>query len=207
MFFTLPSSTIVTLAREDSVFETLGAILFAISSILCFFLFFQSTQGNDLYLFRTNKNIFFLLLALLFLFAFGEEINWGQRIVGVATPGLFHEINMQNEVNIHNLAIFRSVSVNRLFSVFWFAYCVIVPFLSIISSNFLELTKKINFPVVSVSLGVMFMINSGVSRFVNIYIPSNLHHYLIEVKECNFGVLFFAVTLWFFTGSRKFKRA
>ncbi|MFP5341883.1 MAG: hypothetical protein ACLGIJ_03000 [Candidatus Limnocylindria bacterium] len=33
----------------------------------------------------------------------GEEISWGQRILGVATPAAFDSINVQGETNIHNI--------------------------------------------------------------------------------------------------------
>jgi hypothetical protein len=33
----------------------------------------------------------------------GEEISWGQRIFGVATPEAVARINLQNELTIHNI--------------------------------------------------------------------------------------------------------
>jgi hypothetical protein len=42
-----------------------------------------------------------LILAVLFFFDAGEEISWGQRIIGWKTPALFRG-NTQLETNIHN---------------------------------------------------------------------------------------------------------
>ena len=43
--------------------------------------------------------------ALLFFFAAGEEISWGQRLFGWGTPDFFAEHNYQNETNLHNLMV------------------------------------------------------------------------------------------------------
>lgn len=42
--------------------------------------------------------------AFTFFFAAGEEISWGQRILGIQTPEAWAEINRQQETNLHNLA-------------------------------------------------------------------------------------------------------
>lgn len=45
----------------------------------------------------------YLLLAVGFLFVAGEEISWGQRVLGFGGPEAVVERNLQGEVNIHNL--------------------------------------------------------------------------------------------------------
>jgi hypothetical protein len=42
-------------------------------------------------------------LALALALVAGEEISWGQRLLGVATPEVFAD-NLQGEMNVHNLA-------------------------------------------------------------------------------------------------------
>lgn len=42
----------------------------------------------------------FVLAAL---FVIGEEISWGQRLLGLATLAELEEINRQNELNVHNI--------------------------------------------------------------------------------------------------------
>ena len=44
-----------------------------------------------------------LICLVLFVMA-GEELSWGQRIFGWATPEAIAEINAQNETNLHNMA-------------------------------------------------------------------------------------------------------
>ena len=54
-----------------------------------------------------------LALALACVFAAGEEISWGQRLLHVASPEFFLEHNAQHETNLHNLVI-GGVKVNKL---------------------------------------------------------------------------------------------
>jgi hypothetical protein len=49
------------------------------------------------------RNIFVLGYALLFLFVGGEEVSWGQRLIGLQTPDALMEINVQKEANLHNI--------------------------------------------------------------------------------------------------------
>ncbi len=54
---------------------------------------------------RSPQRYIYILAAIAFLFAFGEEISWGQRIIGFATPDFLLNINRQGEVNLHNINI------------------------------------------------------------------------------------------------------
>lgn len=51
-----------------------------------------------------SRSVFFLIgLALFCLFVAGEEISWGQRVLGFGSPEYFLEQNFQQEVNVHNI--------------------------------------------------------------------------------------------------------
>lgn len=41
--------------------------------------------------------------CLLMLLCLGEEISWGQRIIGIVTPDFVAQVNTQNEINLHNI--------------------------------------------------------------------------------------------------------
>ena len=43
----------------------------------------------------------FVLMAVL-TFLFGEEVSWGQRVIGYESFGVFEKYNYQDEVNLHN---------------------------------------------------------------------------------------------------------
>lgn len=45
---------------------------------------------------------FFCCLALACFYVLGEEISWGQRLIGFDTPLFFREHNLQQETNLHN---------------------------------------------------------------------------------------------------------
>ena len=44
------------------------------------------------------------LVALFLLFVAGEEMSWGQRVLGLTPPAYFLEHNAQQEMNLHNFA-------------------------------------------------------------------------------------------------------
>lgn len=46
-----------------------------------------------------------VLLAVGCFFLAGEEISWGQRVIGIETPAALAEANQQSETNLHNINI------------------------------------------------------------------------------------------------------
>lgn len=67
--------------------------------------------------FRHRRPMLFILgnlfMALLFIFALGETITWGQRILEFPTPAFFHQYNTQDMFTIHNLA-FGNFKFNKI---------------------------------------------------------------------------------------------
>lgn len=90
----------LTYAREDGFVEYGTAIfLFVASMVLLSNARSLKSRGMGLAFGCT------LFYALLFFFAAGEEISWGQRIFGWETGETFKEINKQEETNLHNLIV------------------------------------------------------------------------------------------------------
>ena len=83
------------LTREDSLFENISAFLFFLTALLLLAIVAggRGVPGRWLY----------ILGALAFVFATGEEISWGQRIFGFETPSYLRDINVSNEFNLHNV--------------------------------------------------------------------------------------------------------
>jgi hypothetical protein len=84
-----------------------------------------------------KKGVVFLvtsfLLGLVLIFGAGEEISWGQRILGLKSPEYFQEHNAQGETNLHNLVL-GGVRLNRwIFSigltVILGSYILLMPYL------------------------------------------------------------------------------
>ncbi len=65
-----------------------------------------------------------LLAALIMFFGAGEEISWGQRLLGIETPDILKEHNRQSEMNLHNLQ-FGDFSVNKVIFSKVLAVCIV----------------------------------------------------------------------------------
>ncbi len=87
-----------TYVMEDGLLQWLQVVALVMGMSLCF---------RRVYVLRSQKTVLFLvmtfLLGLLLFFAAGEEISWGQRIFGIASPEWFSTHNAQEEINVHNL--------------------------------------------------------------------------------------------------------
>lgn len=193
------------LYQEDRYFENVGAIALFITSILFFYAFFLAWRQ------RAGAGIFwgrlaaYLGLALLFFFGAGEEISWGQRIFNIAQPEILVEQNVQEELNIHNLAIFESsylLKADTIFTAFWFGFAVIVPLFSALSAGFRRFAEKW-IPITHWSIGALFLFNyacAGISKIVfrSAYDFPDIPFVqaLQEVKESNYELLFIFLA-WF----------
>ena len=85
------------LTEEDQVVEWLTFAFLFLSGVLSFVIAgIRKKSGAPYFLF------FFGFGALCLLFAF-EEISWGQRLFGAASPEFFMEHSDQKEINFHNV--------------------------------------------------------------------------------------------------------
>lgn len=178
------------LLREDGLLENVSALFWLLSAIFFFVLFLLDQRGNDFFFIKSNRNIFFLMLGVVFFIGFGEEISWGQRFFGLKTPPVLCELNEQRELNIHNL---KGFTVERLFSVFWFFYCVVAPVVSKLSKKSHVFFKRINLPLVPVGGGLLFLFNYFVSKSLQPYFTGHCENMPIEIKECNSAFLFMII--------------
>lgn len=95
--------TFAQLAKEDSVIEYATAGFYLLLSLLGV-LGAKKLSSNP----PKNRAVYFLQLtghALVIIGSFliaGEEISWGQRIIGIQTPEHLAAINTQEEINLHN---------------------------------------------------------------------------------------------------------
>ncbi len=211
VFALLEEESIVMLSKDDGLFETIGAIGLFVGSAICLTLYVKNRESNDFFFLRTRKNLFFLLLAIILFFGGAEEISWGQRIFGFATPRSMAEINYQHECNVHNMAIFyanngfqrqrtgwgKLLTMEFQFTLFWFVFCVLVPILSKLSTRWDQFRARINLPIVPLWLSALFVLNYFLSKSVELQSGERLERAIIEIKECNFELLFFVVSFHF----------
>jgi hypothetical protein len=202
------------LTIEDGFFESIGAIGWFIASIAFFNSFWKDKNGNNLIFLRTKRNLVFCLLSVFCFVAFGEEISWGQRIFKLRTPEFLMKINQQGETNLHNIVFIHSqdadgkdlpfwariLSMTKFFQASWFGYCVLLPLASRFSKQTCYIIRNFNIPLVPIGLSIFFLINYLVSRIIPFVYNTNgirNDHYFVEVKECNFGILFMLVSFYF----------
>jgi hypothetical protein len=86
------------LTAEDSVLEWSQVILVLVSSGLLFLTAAILASHHE-----RRWAVLFAIGALGAFFVAGEEISWGQRLFGIATPAEFLETNSQGETNLHNV--------------------------------------------------------------------------------------------------------
>jgi hypothetical protein len=206
---TLEYELISKLIDEDGFYENLTALCYLISGCLLFILFFRIGLKGMGILTRIKKNVFYLLLGLFFIVCFGEEINWGQRILNIETPEKIQKINAQGEFNLHNIFIFHSYDKNRevkhglealitaprLFAFFWLFYCVIIPIVSESISGIRIFFKKIRLPVIPVWIGLLFLLNYALSKISEVLVTFNDIQCIIEIKEAAFSFLFLTASV------------
>ncbi len=205
----LNEKIIIEICREDGPVENYGALFHLISAIL-FFTAFAYSKIDINYRWQKilgQKNLFYLLLGVLFFICFGEEISWGQRIFNIKTPEIINKYNAQNEINLHNLWIFYAtnpdgqrksfialmLNMSRLFSIFWLLYCVVIPIVDNLSVRINSIFKNINFPVPPLWFGTIFLTNYIAFKLVCYFLADSKLEVLSsinELKESNYAFIF-----------------
>ena len=92
------------LSREDYWVENLTAVWFLLAGLL---LFAAALVERSFF-----RRCVYILGGMAMVFVAGEEISWGQRIFGFATPDFLMRLNQQKEFTVHNI-------VNGMFEIIW----------------------------------------------------------------------------------------
>lgn len=214
LFYNIANSdTVILWGKEDSFFEWLTALFYFISFVLL------------LLTFKKNRNIFLVLLGMVMLFGTGEEISWGQRIFGFATPEEINKLNVQHEFNIHNLVIFngkymngelktglsRFFEIDMLFKIFTIFFGLVLPFCVYHFKFIASLTKKFKIPVPPISIGIFFAISWIGLKLSLAAIPlekNTTHYWRIymagpEIAEFVSAYIMAVVSLYFYNNRNK----
>lgn len=132
------------------------------------------------------------LFVVLFLFAAGEEISWGQRIFGVESGEFFIENNAQGETNLHNLVVgdkkINKIIFSQLLFLIMFIYLIITPILFRKYNWFKNLANKFAVPIVKWHHTIAFLTATVLVAF-------NPASRKWEVYELAFGAIFFLIFL------------
>lgn len=91
-------SFFIDLAREDSWIENTQMLVLVVAIVMSGCVA-RKLYGENLKLLA----VLYALFAVVLFFLVGEEISWGQRILGISTPRWFMSHNKQHQLTVHNL--------------------------------------------------------------------------------------------------------
>jgi hypothetical protein len=86
------------LVQEDGWIENLQVLLFAVCAVVAAVAARSLRRGGE-----TVWAALYAVVALGLFAVVGEEISWGQRVLGIETPAWYAEHNVQGETTLHNL--------------------------------------------------------------------------------------------------------
>lgn len=204
-YLLVDEKTKILIGREDGYYEWGTAIFFLFASIL-FFLSFVRT-----------KALLLCLMAVVFFISFGEEISWGQRLFNIEEPDIINSINVQHELNIHNIEIFndenflgikksglqRLIEINMLYRIFSVIYLICVPVFFYHFKWRPIKNEKLRMPVPPVSIGIFFFISWAVFYSLKyIFLPAGKSdaYYKTprEIFEFISAFIYFLTSLYFY---------
>lgn len=209
----LQGNSLLFFVSEDHFFEYLGALAFFTSSGLLLIAFFRIRRFSNQIAYPVIKQLAYLVLAFVFFIGGGEEISWGQRILGFTIPEVLKEANLQEDATLHNLEFFNGddalVTVERLFDLFWSGFVVVIPLVYWLFGSARRFLSRL-IPVPHWSLGALFLVNyfwAKVVRstFIVGYSSSKIAfgQAVHEVKEAMYAVLFVLVAIDLFLVVKK----
>jgi hypothetical protein len=194
-----------SLYPEDHYFENVGALSLFVASGLSFYIFVRALKNRATTGMHWLKLLVYLGLAFLYFFGAGEEISWGQRIFHIQEPAELAKENVQHELNIHDLAIFENnewLKSDNIFTVFWLAFAVLIPFGSFVWKRFREFAEKFT-PIVYWGIGALFLFNYlGAKIAKPIYVDAytfqtiRFGQAVQEIKESNYELMFVFLSLF-----------
>lgn len=133
-----------------------------------------------------------IIFAVLFLFAAGEEISWGQRIFNVESGEFFKENNAQGETNLHNLVVegkkINKLIFSQLLMLVMVLYLIVSPILFRKANWFKNLANRFAVPIVKWHHTIAFLVST-------ILVAVNPSSRKWEVYELAFGVIFLLIFL------------
>jgi hypothetical protein len=194
----LPENVYSWLIDEERPVEGIGALAMLTASVFFFLSFRRARALGEGDRGARVRRIALLLLAIAFLVGFGEEISWGQRLLGVETPSEIRQASSQDELNLHNLEFFsgKLLDPDHLFQLFWFGFGVLIPVAVALFRPARTFFPRY-IPIVPLVLSAALVANQLMhytakayfdGRYVNAAFP--LSHSLFETKETIVAIVF-----------------
>ncbi|GGG17844.1 hypothetical protein [Pontibacter amylolyticus] len=142
-FYFQDTSRFYSYLTEDGYIEYFTSFFLLATSLYCFY---KAPRMDGKW-----AKAFYYVAAAVFFFGFGEEISWGQRLLGFEVPDDLEKINPQSEFNLHNIHL-NGVNLNKLIfgKILYlgvFVYFLALPVLYRHRQWFRQLVDKIRLPL------------------------------------------------------------
>jgi hypothetical protein len=134
--------------REDGLLETASAAMLLVAAVLSALIAYRIGRGHPRFWAHLGLGFLFFLMC-------GEEISWGQRIIGLETPEALQGINVQNEINLHNN--FGYVA-DHLFIFCFLVWAALVPLAYHSVPPLRQVILRLGIPVPSAGLAIAMVI-------------------------------------------------
>ena len=169
-------SSLALVFAEDTFFENLQVLLLLVASLLSLVVFLRPKTRE--------RNSFYLLFFIAFLFFALEELSWGQRIFGFETP--FFMNNADNEAVFYKAL---GLGADILLSSGMLVWGIILPFLNAFVPNLRKLLARLDFPILP------WPAVAAVALGLGIYLVVPSYPYAGNIRETffAFGFIFFAL--------------
>ena len=188
----LSGAIVDDLIEEDGVYEWAGTLGLLAAAICLGIAAVRTRRERD----RAESPLKpFVLggLGLALFFAAGEEISWGQRLLGVETPDSVKEASGQDEINIHNLEVIGG-TLDLGFQLFWAGLFVAVPLLAWLSPRARDLLRRY-LPIAPPAIAFLLIANYLLAQVSERVLDGDLYdskypvvHSVNEMKEAMVGV-------------------
>jgi len=209
-FWALDKNALWEVATEDHLLENMATIFLLICALLSFVLFGLSIYGVNSVKARHKNNLWFLFLGIVFLFGVGEEVNWGQRYFNLSVPEKLEQINVQKELNIHNIIYFNPRDFNNIKKPFWqqvftfnVAYVLfilgfgfLIPLVHRFSAVCARWINRIRLPLVPLEIGIIFVFSYLISKVIQFFlVDESLRYPNEEIRENIWAFLLLVVAI------------
>jgi len=132
------------------------------------------------------RRVMWVIIGLAAIFLAGEEISWGQRILGLSTPAFFLQYNVQLEITLHNMKAINVILLGRIAGYVVLAWSVFSIIVSILMPRLKEKIMAIGVPLIPIRLIPIFVL----VPFFFLLKPTAKPH---EIGELFLGI---AVAMW-----------
>ena len=168
--------TFHALSGEDHWVENLTAVWFLLAGLL---LFITALPERSLF-----RRCVYILGGMAMVFAAGEEISWGQRIFGFATPDFLMPLNVQQEFTVHNIA-------NGLFDIIYLNGTLILCMATCVAF-FYRKDRLFGIPLPSIllMLGFLIVLSYRSAADIKELSGANLSEYVMSIRR-SFGFIVF----------------